>query len=344
VKVLVADKFEASGLEGLKKSGFEVVYEPSAGAEGLAAALATVKPEVLVVRSSKVPASVIDGALSLKGIIRAGAGVDNIDTAAATAKGIAVCNCPGMNAVAVAELTMALLLCCDRRIPEQTAELKAGKWNKKEYARARGLKGLTLGVVGLGAIGREVVSRARAFGMEVWGWSRSLTAHGARGLGARFGGNDRASLLKMVSVCDAVTVHVAGTPETKRLCDAEFFAAMRPGAYFVNTSRGSVVDEGALRGAIQGKGLRAGLDVYENQPASPQGEFACEAARLPGVTCTHHCGASTDQAQQAVADEVVRMAGVYATTGRFENCVNGKELGGGKSGLVRGVPAGASRT
>jgi D-3-phosphoglycerate dehydrogenase len=322
MKILIADKFEKSGIEGLKAAGAEVVYQPAAGAEGLAAAVAAASPELLVVRSSKVPAGVIKELSGVKGIIRAGAGVDNIDVAAATAKGIGVCNCPGTNAIAVAELTMGLLLACDRRIPDQTAALRSGKWNKKEFAAGRGLKGSTLGVVGLGAIGKAVIQRAKAFEMNVVAWSRSLTAQEAKSLGVQFGGNDRASLVALASKCDAVSVHLALTPETKHLCNAEFFAAMKPGSYFVNTSRGGIVDEAALRSAVASKGLRAGLDVYENQPTTPQADFLTETAALANSVFTHHCGASTDQAQAAVADEVVRLVQVYSRTGRLENRVN----------------------
>lgn len=344
MKILIADKFEPGGLEGLKRLGCEVAYEPTAGSEGLGAVLERLKPDLLVVRSSKVPAAVLEKASGLKGIIRAGAGVDNIEIPAASARGIPVANCPGMNAVAVAELAMAHLLCCDRRVPDQAADLRAGKWNKKEYSKARGLKGQTLGVIGLGAIGRAVVQRAKAFEMDVVGWSRSLTPEGARALGIRFGGNDRASLLKLAGECDAVTLHVAGSAETKRMCDAEFFGALKQGAYFINTSRGSVVDEGALREAIRAKGLRVGMDVYENQPGTPQTDFACETAKLPGVCGTHHVGASTDQAQMAVAEEVVRLVDAFGKTGRLENCVNEGEIGTGKVNVVRGVPAGATRS
>jgi D-3-phosphoglycerate dehydrogenase / 2-oxoglutarate reductase len=322
MKILIADKFEQAGIDGLKALGAEVAYEPTAGAEGLGAALTKVKPDVLVVRSSKVAAPVIQETSGLKGIIRAGAGVDNIDVAAATAKGIGVCNCPGMNAIAVAELTMGLLLSCDRRLVDQTAEIRAGKWNKKEYGKARGLKGSMLGVVGLGAIGKAVIQRAKAFEMGIIAWSRSLTAEQARQMGVHFGGNDRASLLKMLKDCDSVSVHVALAEDTKRLCNAEFFAAMKPGAYFINTSRGGVVDEAAVREAVKSKKLRVGLDVYENQPAATEAGFASETVGLSGSTFTHHCGASTDQSQAAVAEEVVRIAKVFRDTGRLENRVN----------------------
>jgi D-3-phosphoglycerate dehydrogenase len=324
MNILIADKFEKTGIDGLAALGASVAYEPAAGAEGLGAAIERVRPDVLVVRSSKVPAAALQNASSLKVIIRAGAGVDNIEVPAATAKGISVCNCPGMNAVAVAELAMAHLLACDRRIVDQTVELRSGKWNKKEYAKARGLKGSTLGIVGLGAIGEAVAKRAQAFEMDVVGWSRSLTPAAASDAGIRFGGTDRAALLKMVGGCDAVSIHVALVPETKHLCNAEFFAAMKPGACFINTSRGGVVDEAALRDAVKAKGIRVGLDVYEGQPPSPQADFATPMAQVAGASLTHHCGASTDQAQAAVADEVVRIARVFKETGRVENCVNRK--------------------
>ena len=248
--------------------------------------------------------------------------MDNIDVPAATAKGIGVANCPGMNAVAVAELTMGLLLACDRRIAEQTAELRGGKWNKKEYgSKARGLKGMTLGVVGLGAIGKAVIQRAKAFEMNIVAWSRSLSEGEAKALGVKFGGNDRAALLAMIPRCDALSVHVALAPETKQLINAEMLAAMKPGAYLINTSRGGVIDEAALREAVKSKGLRVGLDVYADQPNTPQADFATPTAGLSGAF-THHCGASTDQAQAAIADEVVRMAKVLKETGKLENCVN----------------------
>jgi D-3-phosphoglycerate dehydrogenase / 2-oxoglutarate reductase len=320
MRVLIADKFEAAGVDGLKALGVEVVYEPGAGAAGLAEATARIRPNILVVRASKTPGHAMNP--GLRAIIRAGAGVDNIDVPAATAAGIAVANCPGMNAIAVAELVMGHLICCDRRIPEQTAEVRAGRWNKKEYgSKARGLKGATLGVIGLGAIGAAVIKRALAFEMSVIGWSRSLNPAAAGELEIEFGGNDRAALLAMLPRCDAVSVHVALAPETRKLCDAAFFGAMKAGAIFVNTSRGPVVDEAALLDAARAKGLRIGVDVYDNQPATPQGELVTPLAAV-AASLTHHCGASTEQAQLAVAEEVVRLVKVFGETGRLENCVN----------------------
>lgn len=322
MKVLIADKFEQVGIDGLKALGCEVLSQPTAGAN-LGGALAEADPQILVVRSTKVPAAVMDRAKSLKVIIRAGAGVDNIEVPAATAKNIVVCNTPGMNAVAVAELAMGLLLCCDRRIPDQCEALKAGQWDKKGFGKARGLKGLTLGVIGVGHIGQEVIKRATAFGMSVVAWSRGITPQHAAALNCEFGGTDTPALLKLAARCDAISVHLPAAPSTNKLFGKDFFAAMKPGAYFINTSRGSLVDEAALREAIKTKNVRAGLDVYEGQPSEAQAQWTCETAKLPGVYTTHHSGASTDQAQNAVAGEVVRIVKVYRESGRVENAVNG---------------------
>lgn len=324
MKVLIADKFEPAGVSGLEALGCDVSVDPALSPETLPDAVA--EKDILVVRSTKVPAAVFDAGNSLKGVIRAGAGYDNIDQAAATAKGVHVCNCPGMNGVAVAELTMAHLLNCDRRVPDQTADLRAGKWRKKEYAKAKGLKGMTLGVVGSGAIGREVIKRARAFDMHVHVWSRSLTVDKAAELGATYGGSDRRELLKMLGACDAVTIHVAANDDTKDMCNGEFFGAMRDGAYFINTSRGSVVDETALTKAVTERGLRCGLDVYQSQPGTPEADFNTPLAGLEGCSFSHHIGASTDQAQNAVAEEVVRIVRLFKETGHFNNCVNEEDL------------------
>ncbi|HYE01842.1 MAG TPA: NAD(P)-dependent oxidoreductase [Phycisphaerales bacterium] len=322
MRTLIADQFEQSGRDGLASLGCEVLFEPALTPDALADAVARLDPMVMVVRGKKVKGAALGAGRSLKLVIRAGAGYDNIDLAAASQRGIAVCNCPGMNAVAVAELVMALLLCCDRRVPDQTRELRAGAWNKKEYSRARGLKGLTLGIVGVGAIGREVIRRARAFDMTCLAHSLNMTPQRAADLGVGHGGSSRADLLSLAGACDAVSLHVAANPQSQRMCDAEFFAALRPGAYFINTSRGSVVDEAALAHAVTTKGVRAGLDVFADEPAEGTAAWTSPLAALPGVYTTHHVGASTDQAQNAVADEVVRIVRVWRQTGAFENRVN----------------------
>lgn len=318
MKVLIADKFEKSGVAAMQKLGCEVLSLPDATAEELPALIEQHQPEVVVVRSTKVQAPAFEKAKKLTLVIRAGAGVDNIDVNAASARGVFVANCPGKNSAAVAELVWGLILSCDRRIPEQTALLRAGKWNKKEFSKARGLYGRTLGVVGLGRIGREVITRGQAFGMPVVVWSRSLTAESAAALGVV----RCESPVEVAKLADVISVNVAANEHTKKLCNAAFFDAMKPNAIFVNTSRGSVVDEAALIKAIEGKGVRAGLDVYDGEPAGGTGEFSSALSKHPHVDGTHHIGASTDQAQVAIAEETVRILQEFMKTGEAPNVVN----------------------
>lgn len=317
MKVFIGEKFEKSGIEALSKLGCEIINQPDVKAEDLPAALKAANPSVLVVRGKKVSGDAIKATDSLRMVIRAGAGFDTIDTKTAESVGVYVTNCPGKNAVAVAELTMGLLLNLDRRIHDQAGELRVGKWSKKEYSRARGLYGSTLGIIGMGTIGKEVAVRAKAFGMKIVAWSRSLTPQQAQDLGFTYA----ASPVEVAKTSDAVTVHVAATADTRKLCNAEFFAALKPNAYFINTSRGSVVDEAALCKAMVEKGVRAGLDVFESEPAA-DGEFANSIGKDKNVCGTHHIGASTDQAQLAIADEVVRIIAAFKKDGTILNAVN----------------------
>ena len=318
MKVLIADKFEKVGIDGLKELGCTVISEPDVKADALPDLIRQVDPNILIVRSKKVNVDALRAGTALTLVIRAGAGIDTIDVAAASELGVFVSNCPGKNSIAVAELVMGLLLSCDRRIPDQVADLRQGKWNKAEYSKARGLHGRTLGIVGLGQIGREVAQRARAFGMRVVAWSRNLTHEEADRLDLVYA----LTPLEVARLADAVTVNVAATPETRHLVNAEFLAAMKPGAYLINTARGSVVDEAALQQAVRERGIRAGLDVFQNEPAGGTGEFASAIAQAPGVFGTHHVGASTDQAQVAIAHEVIRVVQSFRATGEVPNVVN----------------------
>jgi D-3-phosphoglycerate dehydrogenase / 2-oxoglutarate reductase len=317
MRVLIADKFEQSGRDGLDAAGCDVSYQPDVKDEALVEAVRSYAPDVLVVRSTKVTEPMLDaGALKL--IVRAGAGYNTIDVAAASRRGVYVSNCPGKNSVAVAELALALILALDRRVADNVIQLRAGQWNKKEFSKARGLLGRTLGLVGTGQIGREVVTRARAFGMPVIAWSRSLTDESAAELGIE----RRENLLDVARDSDVVSVHVALKPETRGFIGGDFFDAMREGAYFINTSRGEVVEQDALRRAMREKNIRAGLDVFANEPTSAAGEFADDIAREPNLYGTHHIGASTDQAQEAIAAETVRVIQTFKETGRVPNVVN----------------------
>ncbi len=318
MKVLIADKFEKVGIDGLKELGCTVVSQPDVTATTLPAALKAHDPMVLIVRSTKVTAEALRSGPSLGLVIRAGAGIDTIDVPAASDRGVFVSNCPGRNSVAVAELVLGLLLSCDRRIPDQVADLRAGKWNKGEYSKARGLHGRTLGIVGLGQIGREIAARAQAFGMHVAAWSRNLTLAEAERLGVRY----CQTPLEVARVSDAVSINVAANADTRNLVNEEFLAAMRPGAYLINTSRGMVVDEAALLEAVRTRGIRAGLDVFQDEPAEPKGTFDSVIGKAPGVYGTHHVGASTEQAQVAIAHEVIRIVQEFKEAGAVPNCVN----------------------
>lgn len=318
MKVLIADKLEESVVRQLTDAGFEVSMNPALTGDELQQAVGKEQPNVLVVRSTKVPAGVMDASRQLELIVRAGAGYDTIDVSAASDRGIFVSNCPGKNAVAVAELTMGLILALDRKIADNVIEARSGRWNKAAFSKADGIKGKTLGIIGLGNIGREVAVRAKAFDLSVMAWSRSLTREKATSLGVTLAD----SPLVVAAHSDIVSFHVAATPDTKALADRAFFQEMKDGAVFINTTRSSVVDEDALKWALENKGLYAGLDVFASEPAAKTGEFESELAQHPNVYVTHHIGASTAQAQQAIADEALRVVRVYAEKGEVENCVN----------------------
>lgn len=318
MKVLVADALSESFTDLLKSAGIDVVQDPGAKGDDLVLALSREAPEALVVRSTKVDSRAIQASKNLELIVRAGAGYDTIDVSTASANGIFVANCPGKNATAVAELTMGLILALDRQIPDNVSDARSGKWNKAAYSKARGLKGRTLGLVGLGNIGTEVAARARAFEMDVVAWSRSLTPSRAKNLGVTY----CESPLEVAESADIVSIHVASTPDTRHLVDRDFLAAMRQGAFLINTTRSAVVDEAALMDVIDTKGLRVALDVFDGEPAAKQGDLEIPIATHPRVYLSHHIGASTDQAQEAIAMEAGRVLVSYRESGDVPNCVN----------------------
>jgi D-3-phosphoglycerate dehydrogenase len=316
MKVLIADKFSEAHLDRLAKLGCEITYNPTIKAEELPKLIRPFK--VLVVRSKQVTAETLNASNELTLVLRAGAGVNTIDVKTASARGIYVTNCPGKNSVAVAELVFALLLGIDRRIADNVASLRAHKWNKKEFSKADGLLGKTLGIIGTGQIGREVIKRARAFGLPVIAWSRSLTPAKAEALDVE----PVEELDDIFRRADVVTLHVTLKPDTKKLVDAGRIALMKPGAILINTSRGEVVDQAALRAALEAKKIRAGLDVFDPEPAEATGEFNDPIVDLPNLYGTHHIGASTEQAQNAIAEEAIRIIETFIRQGIVLNCVN----------------------
>ena len=317
-RVLVCDPLAKAGLDALRGLGCVVMNDPELSESTLPRAVRDTGPDVLITCTTPVPAEAIAANPRLAMIVVAGTGTEHVDVAAASRRGIFVANCPGRNATAVAELAWALILACDRRIPEQVAALRAGSWNQREFSHAAGLHGRTLGVVGLGQVGQEVAGIGRAFGMEVIAWSRNLTEEKALEHGCGF----CASLINLAKLSDVVSISVGGGEDSDGLINEKFLGALRHGAILVNTSRGAVVDQAALANAMRTRGLRAGLDVWAREPEGPEGTFDDPLAREPGAIGTHHVGALTDQAQRAVADEVVRIVRAWSERGHVPNCVN----------------------
>jgi D-3-phosphoglycerate dehydrogenase len=318
MKILIADKLSPKAIAALEKIGANITSNPDLKAEELSEAIDNAN--VLIVRSTKVYAETIEAGKSLELIIRAGAGVNNIDLEKASNSGVYVANCPGKNSDAVAELTLGHIIACDRRIVDASLDLRSGNWKKKAYQNAAGLKGRTLGIIGLGSIGSALAKLAKGLDMNVIAWSRSLTPDKADKLDLIY----CESISEVAANADVVSVHLAMTPDTRHLLNNDFFNKMKDGTIFVNTSRGEIVDTAALRKAIDEKALRVGLDVFENEPGSGVAEF--DQTDLAGLTtCTPHIAASTNQASEAIADEVVRIVDSLIKTGKPINAVNSRD-------------------
>lgn len=322
MKILVADSVDPSGLEQLKALADTLRFEPDLKGDALRAFVADFDPDLIIVRSTKVTADIINAGENLDGIIRAGAGVDNIDVGAASERGVMVANCPGTNSAAVAELAIGLMLSLDRRIPDNVADLRAGKWNKKGYgAGASGMRGRTLGIIGAGGIGTLVARAAVALDMNV------LYYH----LGRQIRLVDhprcrRAELDELLRDSDVVSIHVPGGESTRGLIGRQRLALMKPDALLINTARAGVVDEEALAEALRTGKLRgAAIDVHPNEPPPGETHFNSPMAALLNFYGTHHIGASTRQAQEAVATETVRLVSEFKATGLLPNCVNRRD-------------------
>lgn len=319
MKILFADKFPEHALDQLKDLGHSWDYRPNLTADELPDAIAG--HDALVVRSTRVEGPVIEAADALKLVIRAGAGTNTIDKEAAAAANVRVCNVPGRNALAVAELTMALLLAVDRNIPDNVADLRAGRWNKKKYSVARGLYGRNIGIVGLGAIGLAVADRAAAFGMHVHVIGKPGRPEETVRRLAAIDAEEVGTLDELATRCDVLSFHVPASPETRGIVNGGLLDRMAPGTIVLNTARGDIIDEAALISAMDAKGIRAGLDVYQDEPAGGEGEFNSALGKHPNVYGTHHIGASTTQAQDAVAEGVVEIIDAFGQ-GRVLHCVN----------------------
>lgn len=311
MKVLITDPLSEEGLAILREAGLRIEVQTGRTPQELKELLPGC--DAWLVRSgTRVTADLIEAAPDLKVIGRAGVGVDNIDIEAATARGIVVMNTPFGNTLSVAEHTIALMLALARHVPEGTASLRQGKWLRKELKGVE-VSGKTLGIVGLGRIGREVASRAQAMGMRIVAYDPFISADVAKGLGI-----DLMDLEEVYPRADFLTVHVPLTPKTEGLIDEEAFALMKPGVRILNVARGGVIDEAALLGAItSGTVAGAALDVFAKEPPTDNPLLA-----RPEVIATPHLGASTHEASIRVGVQVAEQVVGYLTKGTAENAVN----------------------
>ena len=307
---------DLGALEELRVLGIEIVSRPELTKETLPSALDGVG--ILVVRSTEVTGEAVFAGKQLNLIVRAGAGVNTIDVTAASARGIYVANCPGKNAIAVAELTLGMILSLDRRIADATAELRAGRWEKAKFSAARGLFGQRIGIAGLGAIGLEVLERVRAFGLEPHAWSRSLTPARAAKMNVGY----CKSLEELAARSDIFTVHLPLNPKTRGIVSRGVLEALPDGAIVVNTARSEVLDYEALSDVIATKGLRVGLDVFAGEPDNGSAPFDAPILQRGVVHGTPHIGASTEQAQRAIARETARIIRAFMTEETVPNVVN----------------------
>jgi D-3-phosphoglycerate dehydrogenase / 2-oxoglutarate reductase len=316
MKVLITDKLQEKYIEKIREIVKEVTYLPKLTEEELRQTIKDI--DILVVRSTIVNEKAINNSNKLSLIIRAGAGVNNINLKAANEKGIFVSNCPGKNSIAVAELAMGLICAIDRRIPDNVIDFRNRKWNKGLYSKSDGLYGKILGIVGTGQIGTELIYRAKIFGLKIVAWSRSLTNVRAEELEIEKA-ND---LEELFSVSDIISIHLAQNAETKGIISKELISKLKKGAYFINTARAGVVDEEALASAAKEGKLFLGLDVFNEEPEIKEGIFENKLTQLPNVYVTHHIGASTEQAQDAVAEETYNIISDFIKYKTVRNWVN----------------------
>ena len=316
MRLLLADPVDTQPLEELRLLGVEIESKPGLNEETLPAALAGVG--ILVVRSTAVTAKAIGEARELNLIVRAGSGAGEIDVEAASARGIYVANCPGRTAASVAELVFGMMIALDRRLVESTRELVSGTWNKPKYANEEGLFGRRLGIAGLGSAGREVLARARAFGMRPSAFSRSLTPSKA----AKHDVGYAPSLERLAAMSDVFSVHLPLLPQTRGIISRAVLSALPDGAIFINTSRSDVVDMDAFVDLEKKKGLRSGFDVFADEPRESPAPFASPLLAAAHLVATPHIGASTRQAQRAVAEDVAHIVRCFLTEENVPNVMN----------------------
>ncbi len=315
MKILVSDNLAAKGVELLRDHGLQVDVRERTTPEELAEIIG--EYDALIIRSAtKVTRQIIEAAGHLKAIGRAGVGVDNVDVEAATGRGIVVMNTPGGNTTTAAEHTCALLLALAKNIPQATASLKGGRWEKGRFVSVE-VAGKVLGVIGLGRIGVEVAKRARGFQMQVVAYDPFISEEAAAALGVEL-----TDLPVLFQRSDFITIHTPLTPETQNLISRETIAQMKEGVRIINCARGGIVDEEALVEALKsGRVAGAALDVFEREPVTESPLFF-----LPNFICTPHLGAASEEAQENVAVEIAEQIAAYLTKGIIWNAVNAPSI------------------
>ncbi len=311
MKVLVSDNLSPRGVEILKKAGLKVDVKTGMAPQELKACIGEYSG--LIIRSAtKVTADIIEVASQLKVVGRAGSGLDNVDKAAATKKGIVVMNTPGGNTITTAEHTIALMFSLARLIPQATSSMKQGKWEKKRFMGVE-LFNKTIGIAGIGNIGKQVAKRALALGMNVIGYDPYLSEENAKEMGI-----GKVDLPALFSRADFITVHTPITSETKNLINKKTISTMKDGVRIINCARGGIVNESDLYEALKsGKVAGAALDVFEKEPPVDNPLLA-----LDNVICTPHLGAATEEAQENVAVAVAEQVVDYLVNGVIRNAVN----------------------
>ncbi len=317
-RVLVIDQFGQHGMDGLRAAGCDAIFNQLLTSSTLELAVRDLAPDILVTRSTHVTEAVLNANERLGLVVCTGPSTDHVDIDAASKRGIFIAHCPGRSAMAVAELAWALILGCDRQLPDQVIAMRAGQWNQDRIADAAGLAGRTLGIVGLGQVGQEIARRGSAFGMHVVAWSRSITEERCDALGIDYCAN----LVNLAKLSDVVSVSVSANEETAGLLGEKFFNALRPGATIINTSLGRVVDQKALLNAVRTKGIRAGLDLHEYAESTESKASILELVQQAGVYGSMQSGAMTTQAREAVDHEVVRIIRQWLDHGTVSGCVN----------------------
>ncbi|MBI2832929.1 MAG: phosphoglycerate dehydrogenase [Acidobacteria bacterium] len=324
MKIVIADELPNSAAEVLAEPGWQIERLVRVPRTDLIAALSDT--DALIVRSAtKVDKELLEHAPRLRVVARAGTGVDNVDVAAASARGILVMNSPGANSVSVAEHALALMLAATRSVARADSAMKSGRWAKRDLSGAE-LRGKTLGLVGLGRIGQEVALRARAFGMTVLAYDPFIAAQVATDFGVEL-----ASLDELCARAEYISLHVPSTAATRRLFDRDRLARCKPGAFIINTARGDLIDEAALAEAIErGHIGGAGLDVYEQEPPRDW-----HLTSLPQVVATPHIAASTVEAQEQVGLEIASSVREFLHDGTIRNAVNFPALSAEEFGRMR---------